>query len=155
MRITERETLRQLARTCEALGLPCAYTTDGERKPYEEIQTLMWRDDVSQWGGWYGALTLDHQPQYGGARVHAYNVERGDDGELVTRTGHCRAPGMFTGNGIASGMDTRQKLRYVYDVLVRMEADAYRARSEWEHDHGGDGSEDEQRALNVARRATS
>lgn len=140
-RITEREVLRALAQTCEALDLPCAYDADGVRKPYEEIRAMQWKDDVSAYGGTYGALTLDHQPQYGGARVHSY----GADGSFAL----CRAPGMFTGNNIASGMDKRQPLREIHTTLLRMAADAWRARAEFERDHGGDGFDDDQRAAQV------
>ncbi len=137
-RVTEKRALAQLARTCEALGMPCAYDTNGERLPYDEIRAMRWDDDVSVRGGSYGAMVLDHQAQYGGVRVHAY----GADGSM----GHCRAPGVFAAQGLASGMDKRQSLREVYDILQTMEANAWSSRGEWERDHGGDGMEDDERA---------
>lgn len=121
-RVTEKKVLVALAEACEALGLPCAYTTSGERKPYDEIRAMRWVDDVSARGGVYGAMMLDYQSQYGGVRVHAY----GADGSM----GHCHAPGVFTANGLPTGMDGRISLREARDILVKMASDAWRARAE-------------------------
>lgn len=106
VRITEREVLRQLAKTCAALGLPCAYTTDGVRRPHDELRTEV------------GTVTLDHQPIYGGARVHTY-------GPTAGAFGLCGAPRAF--DGIATGMDKRQSLRKVWDRLRDLELEAVRA----------------------------
>ena len=123
-RVTEKAVCKELARACAALGIPCAYELNGDPlRPYSRAYELPAVRDMSASGYTYGAHIVDYQPQYGGVRIHSY--PGGGSGG-----GYCRASGVFTANGLPSGMDTRITLRRAFDLLSGIAAGAEAARAE-------------------------